>query len=140
MIRLFLIAASALALSTVAQAGNLQIDLSGLRAGGTLYVQVQNRDQFLGADRAAGRMVEAPQAGTLSVDLGEIPAGDYAVTIWHDDNGNGQFDVDPRTGAPADGWATANAEGLRTRPTFDQVRLPVPASGLRVPLAVHYGR
>lgn len=140
MSRLILIAASALTLPAAAQAGNVQIDLSGLRAGGTLYVQVQTRDQFLGAGRAAGRIVEAPAAGTLSVDVGEVPAGDYAVTVWHDDSGNNQFDVNPRTGAPADGWATANADGLRSRPTFDQVRLSIPATGAHIPLALHYGR
>lgn len=140
MIRLILAAAWALALPAAAQAGKVEIDLSGLRAGGTLYVQLQTRDQFPGAGRAAGRIVEAPPAGALSVDLGEIPAGDYAVTVWHDDNGNRQFDVDPRTGRPADGWATANGDGLRGRPTFDQVKLAIPASGLRVPIALHYGR
>lgn|GEM_PF-3749518 len=73
------------------------------------------------------------------VDLGEVAAGDYAVTIWHDDNGNNRFDVGPR-GMPKDGWAVANGEALRGQPAFDQVRLAVPAEGLRVPLALHYGR
>ena len=129
-----------LALPAAASAAPVAIDMSGLRAGGTLYVQLQTRDQFLGVGRAAGRIVETPAAGALSLDLGDVAPGDYAVTVWHDDNGNHQFDVNPSTGAPADGWATANAEGLRGRPTFEQVRLTIPAAGLRVPLALHYGR
>ncbi|HYI48974.1 MAG TPA: DUF2141 domain-containing protein [Allosphingosinicella sp.] len=141
MTRLSTIAAMlALALPAVAQAGTVAVDLSGLRAGGTLYVQLQTREQFMGPGRAAGQIVQAPPAGALSLDLGEVPAGDYAVTVWHDDNGNGRFDVDPRTGAPADGWASANAETLRDQPTFDQIRLTVPASGSRIPLALRYGR
>ena len=83
------------------------------------------------------RWLLSEQAG---YDVGEVPAGDYAVTVWHDDNANRQFDVNPRTGAPADGWATANADGLRSRPTFDQVRLSIPATGAHIPLALHYGR
>lgn len=130
----------ALAAPAAASAGPVRIDLSGLRAGGTLYVQLQTRAQFMGAARTAGRVVQAPQAGALSVDLGEVPAGEYAVTVWHDDNANRQFDVDPRTGRPMDGIAGPNIETLRGPPTFDQIGFAVPADGLALPLALHYGR
>lgn len=141
MIRLSIAAAlMALSVPATASAAPVRIDLSGLRAGGTLYVQLQTRSQFLGAQRAAGRVVQAPQAGTMSVDLGEVPPGDYAVTVWHDDNSNRQFDVDPQTGRPMDGIAGPNIETLRGPPTFDQVSLAVPASGLALPLALRYGR
>lgn len=141
MTRLSLLAAAiALAAPAAAAAGPVRIDLSGLRAGGRLYVQLQTRDQFMGGSRAAGRVIEAPRAGALSVDLGDVPAGDYAVSVWHDDNGNSRFDVDPASGRPLDGLATVNAETLRGPPSFDQVKLAVPAAGLALPLAVHYGR
>jgi uncharacterized protein (DUF2141 family) len=129
-----------LAAPVAARAGDVRIDLSGLRGGGSLYVQLQNRAQFLGAERVAGRMIEAPQAGTLSVDLGDVPPGDYAVSVWHDDNGNHQFDLDPATGRPLDGIASVNAEALQGPPTFDQVKISVPAAALIVPLVVRYGR
>jgi len=128
--------ALAFALPVAAQAGTVSVDLTGLRAGGTLYVQVQTREQFLGQARIAGQIVAATQPGSLSVDLGEIAPGDYAVTVWHDSNGNSQFEMGAQ-GQPADGWAMANR--LRGAPTFEQVRLTVPATGLRVPLAVAYG-
>lgn len=141
MIRFSLFAALvAAAPVTAAQAGPVRIDLSGLRAGGALYVQLQTRAQFMGAARAAGRRVEASPAGTLSVDLGEVPAGDYAVTVWHDDNGNDRFDVDNATGRPLDGVASANVENLHGPPTFDRIKVVVPADGLALPLALHYGR
>ncbi|MEA3044501.1 MAG: hypothetical protein QOH47_2339 [Sphingomonadales bacterium] len=130
----------ALAIPAAAQAGNVRVDLSGVHAGGTLYVQLQTRAQFLGAERSAGDRIVAPQAGTLSVDLGEVPPGDYAVTVWHDDNGNQQFDIDPRTGRPLDGLAMAPVAGLRGPPTFDQLKVTIPAAGLAVPLAMHYSR
>ena len=129
----------AFALPAAAQAGTVSVDLSGVRAGGTLYVQLQTRDQFLGPGRVAGQIVQAPQAGSLRVDLGEVAPGDYAVTVWHDDNGNQQFDMDAR-GMPADGWATSNGGALRGPPGFDQARLAVPAGGASVPLALRYGR
>jgi uncharacterized protein (DUF2141 family) len=129
-----------LAAPAALQAGPVRVDLSGVHAGGTLYVQLQTRAQFLGAERSAGQLIQAPQAGALSVDLGEVPPGDYAVTVWHDDNGNQQFDVDPRTGRPLDGLAMAPVAGLRGPPTFDQLKVTIPAAGLAVPLAMHYTR
>jgi len=130
-----LLAAAALALAfpAAASAGPVTVDLTGLRAGGTLYVQVQTRDQFMGPARVGGRIVAAPAAGSLSVDLGEVPPGDYAVTIWHDTNGNRQFDMG------TDGWAMTNGDRLRGQPTFEIVKLAIPADALRLPLAVSYG-
>ena len=69
-----------------------------------------------------------------------MPAGDYAVTVWHDDNGNNQFDVDPATGHPLDGMAGIDVAALRGPPNFDQLKLTVPAAGLTAPIAMHYGR
>jgi uncharacterized protein (DUF2141 family) len=135
MIRLPLLAAAALALAlpTVAKAGPVAVDLTGMRAGGTLYVQVQTRAQFMGPARVGGRIVAAPQAGSLSVDLGEVPPGDYAITVWHDVNGNNQFDMG------TDGWAMGNGDRLRGQPTFEIVKLAIPAAALRLPMAVSYG-
>jgi uncharacterized protein (DUF2141 family) len=135
---LFAAAALALAVPAPALAGTVTVDLSGLRAGGTLYVQVQTREQFMSQARVAGQAVTAPLAGSLSVEIGEVPPGDYAVTIWHDTNGNNQFDMGTRA-QPADGWAMANGDRLRGQPTFDVVKLTIPAAGLRLPLAVSYG-
>lgn len=130
----------ALAMPVAASAGPVRVELGGLRAGGTLYVQLQTRAQYLGADRVAGQIVRAPAAGALSVDLGEVPPGQYALTIWHDDNDNSRFDVNPRTGRPADGTAMLHAESLRAQPTFDQVSFAVSAAGVTLPLVLHYGR
>jgi uncharacterized protein (DUF2141 family) len=138
MIRPFLTLA-ALALPSAALATPVTADLSGLRAGGTLYVQLQTRDQFMSANRAGGEILRRVPAGSLSLALGDVPPGDYAISVWHDDNNNGRFDVGPR-GAPEDGWATVGGEALRGAPTFDQVKFTVTAAPARIPLALHYGR
>jgi uncharacterized protein (DUF2141 family) len=130
---------TALGTAVAAQAAPVEIDLTGLRAGGRLYVQLQTRDQYMGQARAAGRIVEAPAAGSLGLNF-DVPPGDYAATVWHDDDGNNRFDVDPATGRPLDGWATINADKLHAAPTFDDVKLAVTAAGAKVPLALRYGR
>ena len=44
---------------------------------------------------------------------GNIPAGDYAVTLFHDENGNGKFDRN-WLGLPKEGYAFSN----NVRPVF----------------------
>ena len=131
-------AALAVALPAAGHAGPVAVELSGLRAGGILYVQLQTRAQFLGDQRIAGRLVRAPAAGALSIDLGEVPPGDYAVSVWHDLNANTRLEIDPTSGPAPDGWAMPNGDAIRARPEFDQVKLAVPAAGLSVPLALRY--
>jgi uncharacterized protein (DUF2141 family) len=141
MTRFLTIIASLTALGTAAaaQAAPVEIDLTGLRAGGRLYVQLQTRDQYQGPQRAAGKIVEAPAAGGLALTF-DVPPGDYAASVWHDDNGNNQFDVDTATGRPLDGWSVVNADRLRHEPSFDDARVSVPAAGTKVAMALHYGR
>jgi uncharacterized protein (DUF2141 family) len=124
-----------------AEAGRVTVDLNGLRSGGTLYVQLQTRAQFMGADRAGGKIVHVAQAGSLSVDLGEVAPGDYAVSVWHDDNDNRRFDMDAQGGGPLDGWAIANgAEAGAGPPDFDRAKIAVAQAPIRLPMTVHYGR
>lgn len=134
-------ALAALIAPAAAQAGRVTVELNGLRVGGTAYVQVQTRAQFLGPNRIAGQVVRVAAAGALSVDLGEVAPGDYAVTVWHDDNDNHQFDMNPQGGGPLDGWAITNdAAGGAGPPDFDRARITVSQAPLRVPLTLHYGR
>jgi uncharacterized protein (DUF2141 family) len=133
-------AAALVAIPAMANAADVKVDLSGVRAGGTIYVQLQTRGQFMGPARAYGEIVRTPSAGAVSLTLKDVAPGDYAVTIWHDDNGNQKFDMDPATGRPTDGWATVNAEALRGPPVFDQVKATVGIVPLTLSLPLHYGR
>jgi uncharacterized protein (DUF2141 family) len=124
-----------------AEAGRVTVDLNGLRAGGTAYVQLQTRAQFMGPNRAGGQMVHVAAPGSLSVDLGDVAPGDYAVSVWHDDNDNRQFDMGAQGGPPLDGWGIANgAEAGAGPPDFDRAKVTVAQAPLRVPMTLHYGR
>jgi uncharacterized protein (DUF2141 family) len=137
--RLSLIALGALSIAAPAQAANLTVDLDGVRAaGGTLYVTVQTREEFMQQRGTAGTVLSRPQAGAHRFGY-EIPAGDYAISVWHDDNGNGRFDKD-ESFMPLDGWAMTNSAALRGEPTFDQVRTPVGSAPASVRLTMTYGR
>lgn len=136
---LLLGALGALAIAAPVQAVPLNVELDGVRAaGGRLYVSVQTRDQFMQDAGTAGSVVAAPTAGAHSFSY-DLPPGEYAVSVWHDDNNNGRFDKDERH-MPLDGWAMTNAEALRGEPTFDQVRIVLGQAAANIRLAMTYGR
>ncbi|HEX8644494.1 MAG TPA: DUF2141 domain-containing protein [Allosphingosinicella sp.] len=135
----FLASLACLATAVPALAAPVTVELDGVRAGtGRLYVSVQTREQFMRDDGAAATIVTAPQAGAHRFGY-ELTPGEYAVSVWHDDNGNGAFDKDERF-MPLDGWAMTNSERLRGEPTFDDVRIVVGPSPATVRLGMTYGR
>lgn len=128
-----------LAVAAPAYSAPLTVDLDGVRgAPGKLYVSVQTREQFMRDGGIAGSVVSLPQAGSHRFGY-ELPAGEYAVSVWHDDNGNGAFDKNEKF-IPLDGWAMPNSERLRGEPTFDQVKTVVGNAPAAVRLAMVYGR
>ncbi len=130
-------AVAALASVGAASAAPLTVNVDGIEArGGTLYVGVQTEAQFMQDDGVAGEMIAAPEAGSRSFTF-ELPEGPYAVSIWHDFNGNGSFDL-AEDGRPEDGWSSINAGALRAAPTFEQASLVLTSGGTAATLKVIY--
>lgn len=134
---LIMLIAAAAAICGAASAAPLTVHLNGIEArGGKLYVSIQTEDQFMQQDGVAGEILIAPAAGSKALGF-ELPEGRYAVSVWHDFNGNGAFDFD-ETGMPADGWTSPNAAALRAAPTFDQSAVDVAADGGAVVMDMIY--
>lgn len=77
----------------------------------------------------AGVARVAAVAGTTTVVLKDLPTGRYAVTLYHDANGNGRLDRNP-LGMPVEDYAFSNnALGRQGTPEFDSASLPLPAAG-----------
>jgi len=129
--------AAALSGAGLAAAAPLTVNVDGIEArGGTLYVGVQTEAQFMENAGIAGEMVAAPEAGSQSFTF-DLPEGAYSISIWHDFNANGQFDMS-EAGPPADGWAMINGEAMRAAPTFADASLVLPAAGTATTLKVIY--
>ena len=128
-----------LSVAGTAHASPLEIELDGVRsASGRLYVSVQTREQFMRDGGAAGSVVTAPMAGSHRFAY-DLPPGEYAISVWHDDNGNGRFDK-AENFMPLDGWAMTNGSELHGEPTFDQVKVAVGGPSASVRLSMNYGR
>lgn len=122
-----------------ARANDLIVDLGGIRSGGgPLHLLVQTRAEFMGDGGAGHATLAEPRAGTHRFTF-SLPPGDYAVSVWHDDNGNGRFDRGDGY-MPLDGWALSNAAALRGEPTFDVVKISLGAAPVTLRLDMVYGR
>ncbi len=122
---LALAAISAVLLMTgTAHAETLKLKIEGVQPlGGSVMVAVQRRDEYMLPIMATGAIVDGKTSGDVVLNL-PIEAGEYAVTVLHDADGNYDMNLDAQ-GNPAEGWATVNQALLRARPTFDQVKFVV---------------
>lgn len=83
-----LLAAAALAQT----AGSITFEISNVRnARGNVLVAVCPRDKFLKEDCAYNGTARA-RAGTVTVVVPNVPAGDFAAQAFHDENGNENVD------------------------------------------------
>jgi uncharacterized protein (DUF2141 family) len=126
--------------ATPSLAGPVTITVADVEPGdGMVFVTVQSEADFMQPRQTAGRIVRA-DGRTVTVALNDVPPGDYAVSIWHDRNGNTQFDR-RADGTPTDGWAMSlnvPADSLRAAPTFAQARVTVGSAPVALRLPIIY--
>ena len=131
------LAAAMLGWAGAAQAGDVTVTLTGVQArGGQVLVTLQARDQFMQAGGFSQR-IEAPAAGPLVLTFEDVPAGDYALSAFHDENADYQMQSSA-IGIPLEGWAMSNGDALMGPPTFDVVAIAIPADGGAITEAMRY--
>lgn len=122
-------AALALLASGIAHAAIVTVDLTGVQArGGTLYATLQGKADFMAKGGYAVK-ADGNATGTVRLTFNDVAPGDYALSVLHDVDGNQQMGLSAQ-GIPTEGWAMSRGETLRGRPTFDMVKVTVPADGL----------
>jgi len=116
-------------LAGAANAADLTIRVQDVSsAQGTVMVALYD-----GAGSFLRKPVQTAQAGAVagSVDIvvKGLPAGDYGIAVFHDANGNGTMDRNA-IGIPVEDHAFSNnARGVMGPPSFEQVKLALPAAG-----------
>ncbi|HEY3814892.1 MAG TPA: DUF2141 domain-containing protein [Caulobacteraceae bacterium] len=128
-----------LASVTAASAGDVTVNVHGLQAKhGTVYVVLDDQDHFLKPGAAIKTMLADPPAGDHSFVLKDVPPGDYAVVVLHDENDNRQMDYDS-SGRPTEGWALTRFAADQMRfPTFDDAKVTVAAGGGSFDVTMNY--
>jgi uncharacterized protein (DUF2141 family) len=94
---------------TVAHAADLTVTVSGIRnTAGLVSAGLFNSESSFAkpSEALASFRIKATQA-SVGFTVHNLPPGRYAVTAYHDENGNGTLDFDP-TGVPTEGWGVSN--------------------------------
>ncbi|MDP3233366.1 MAG: DUF2141 domain-containing protein [Myxococcales bacterium] len=111
----------AAAVDTSAPSATMQVEISGVKnAKGHLLLAVYRAsDRFSEAGQTAFRKARvAASAGTLMVEVKDLPAGTYALALIHDENDNLKIDTG-LFGIPTEGFCfSKNAMGMFGPPTF----------------------
>ncbi|MYM22061.1 DUF2141 domain-containing protein [Duganella sp. FT135W] len=110
-------------------AADLTINIDGVSsAEGQVMVAVFNSADTFPAKPLRAAAVPAHE-GTVQLQVTDLPAGDYALAVYHDANGNGKMDRNS-VGMPTEDFAFSNnAFGKRGAPSFEDARIVLPASG-----------
>jgi uncharacterized protein (DUF2141 family) len=104
----------------------LTLRVEGVRSGeGQLRAQLLVRKQPAAAPDTVGFVVEPALAGIVTLTFRDLPAGDYAVQLFHDENGNGKVDLN-LAGVPTEGFGFSNVAQVRGGiPAFEQMMVRV---------------
>lgn len=118
--------------------GSIEVKVTEIReAKGDIRVGLfKDADTFL-KKAIEGKVVKASKDG-VTVVFENVPEGDYAVSVLHDENGNGEMDSNV-VGIPKEGFAFGNnAMGTFGPPSFEKAKVVVKNGRVRQELKMKY--
>jgi uncharacterized protein (DUF2141 family) len=128
-----------IATSASAEQSSVTVNLSGIRSQkGNVVVCLwskENKDfPFCSSATAYKSTSIKADNSSLVATFQTIPSGEYALSAFHDENGNGKLDTN-WMGMPKEGMAAANMnkeknqnQGRRERPSFDKMKFTLKGS------------
>ena len=116
---------AALLAPSTAAAGDLTVEIKGVASdtGNVMVALYKKDDKWMGRS-TVGTTVAAKKGG-VSVSFKDLPDGEYAVSLFVDENSNGKIDSNA-IGIPIEPYAFSNdASGNFGPPTFEQAKFVV---------------
>ncbi len=108
-----------------AKAGGIKVEVTGIRNDkGQLGCSLWSGPQGFPRDSShkLRRVFEPIHGNRGECVFGGVPAGDYAVSVFHDENGNGKFDSN-FMGYPLEGYGFSNNVKPQFKdPSFDETK------------------
>jgi uncharacterized protein (DUF2141 family) len=106
---------------SAALAGDLTVTVKGVKnAAGSVLGAVYDEAGFMQQPKAKAVGKAKAQAGAVVLVFHGVPAGRYAVAVFHDANGDGQLNRNG-LGVPTEGYGFSNdAQGAGGPPKFGQ--------------------
>lgn len=126
-----------LLLGASAEAATLTLELEGLReTKGHVYISVAtDAAAFDGKGKPAAVSRVEVTGPKLTVTFPDLAPGTYAVSLFHDANGNGKLDTN-LIGIPTEGYGFSNNVGARGRPKFSEAKFTLLADGTTLGIIV----
>jgi len=120
--------------------GEVRVEIVDLRnAKGALLLCLSARPEHFpdcGSDPAAQKL-KVPAGRATGLVFSGVAPGDYALSVMHDENGNGKLDTTMRI--PREGFGFSRNPVVRFGPpVFRNVRFAVPAGASRLPIKMKY--
>ncbi len=126
--------------STPSPLGEVSATVTGLRSGdGQVLACLTDRAKgFPSCERdASARTLIVPAHSQVELDFGTVPAGTYAISLIHDENGNGK--LDKRLIMPAEGFGfSRNAPVSFGPPSFASAAFTVHGSNEHQAIRMRY--
>lgn len=98
-----------------AQSLSIQISNIGTEKGNIMIGVYDSASSFLTEDRVQSIMVPVTNKGTMTIELTGLAYGDYAISIFHDENANKKLDKN-FLGIPKESYAFSNKAKARFGP------------------------
>jgi len=126
---------------TYSQNGEIVINISGLRSdkGKCLLYLFNNKKGF---PNDAGKAINTAKGsilnGKATIVLKDIPDGEYAIGVIHDENGNGKMDTN-FLGMPKEGVGVSNnAKGHFGSPSYEDSKFRLNRKSLIMTITIKY--
>jgi uncharacterized protein (DUF2141 family) len=104
---------------------------------GSMRVGIYNTEKDFPDKPTEGKVVQV-SAETLTVLFEGVQPGDYAISIFHDENNNGELDTNG-VGIPKEGFAFGNnAMGMFGPPSFDKAKITIGNENLKQTLKLKH--
>jgi uncharacterized protein (DUF2141 family) len=121
--RIAIIIALTLAQLAAFAQSKLEVSVENIRTTkGTIRIGIFNSEEKFLKDAIHGKIVKAAD-DKISVIFENLAPGDYAVSVIHDENENGDLDTN-MMGIPKEGFAFGNnAMGMFGPPSFEKAKI-----------------
>ncbi|MFZ6655086.1 DUF2141 domain-containing protein [Undibacterium sp. TJN19] len=126
---IILAAGAVFAATGMAQAADLTVEVTGLKsARGKIMVAVYDKSENFLKQPFRAAAVDA-QTDKVKLLITDLPPGDYALSVFQDENNNGKLDTNP-IGMPVEPYGFSNdAAGNYGPPSFAQSLVQLPDAG-----------
>ena len=93
-----------------------------------IYVSIQTEEQYRSL-KGAGGITPYAKTGSMEATFMVAEPGEYAVSVWHDRDGDGRFSMSEDYTVIFDSYGSSGHAPADTMPTFEDVKVAIPNIG-----------